>query len=66
MVGAVDARGEDGNRWHNLRPGVGSDGMAKLTVCSAHVLAELHRAAYKQGGLVRPVRLGICSNHIGD
>ena len=31
----VGARGEEGNRLRNLRPGVGSDGMAKLTVCSA-------------------------------
>jgi len=34
-------RGEEGNRWRNLKPGVGCDGMAKLTMCSAHVPAEI-------------------------
>ena len=56
----VGARGEEGNRWRNLRPGVGweCDGMAKLTVCSARVPAESHRAACSQGELVRPLSIG--------
>jgi hypothetical protein len=33
-------QGEEGNRWRNLKPGVGYDGMAKLTMCSAHVPVE--------------------------